>query len=169
MTFATEFFAFSDGEDTINPAAGGTTRKPSSNDSASGEPFDVEAFGGGIEELDVGVDITVGTGEEKTYIASSMPGTSAGTMAAGRGSRGISIGIGVAAGAALANQHRGLKRELSESNIASGMAGHGKQGSIYGTMGNMSGRSMSEQQKLERRVSTDDIPPPLSHTGVCSI
>nr|AML77740.1 putative LOV domain-containing protein [Sargassum fusiforme] len=31
------------------------------------------------------------------------------------------------------------------------MSGHGKLGSIYGTMGNMSGRSMSEQQKLERR------------------
>nr|AML79086.1 putative LOV domain-containing protein [Sargassum hemiphyllum] len=148
-----EFFAFSDGEDTTKPIAGGTTRDPSSNDSASGEPFDVEGFGGGIEELDVGVDPAVGAGEEKIFSAASMSDTSAGTTAAGRGSRGISIGIGVAAGAASANQHRGLKRELSESNIAGGTMGSmsGKHGSIYGTMGSMSGRSMSEQQKLERR------------------
>nr|AML77279.1 putative LOV domain-containing protein [Sargassum vachellianum] len=150
-----EFFAFSDGEDTVKPAAGGMTQGPSSNDSTSGETFDVEGFGSGIDELDVGVDIAVGTGEEKTSSASSMgdaASSSTATMAAARGgSRGISIGIGVAAGAASANQHRGLKRELSESNIAGRMSGHGKHGSIYGAIGNMSGRSMSEQQKLERR------------------
>lgn len=124
----------------------------------------MEGFGSGIEELDVGVDVSVGAGEEKTSSASSMgdaPSSSTGTTAAGRGSRGIGIGIGVAAGAASANQHRGLKRELSESNIAGRISGNGKHGSLYGTMGNMTGRSMSEQQKLERRVSTDDIPPPL--------
>lgn len=128
----------------------------------------MEGFGSGVEDLDVGVDATVGTGEGQTATASNAPASSsmsdtsatAVTMTAGRGSRGISIGIGVAAGAASAHQHRGLKRELSESNIAGGMSGHGEYGSIYGTMGNMSGRSMSEQQKLERRVSTDDIPPP---------
>nr|AML77069.1 putative LOV domain-containing protein [Sargassum integerrimum] len=148
-----EFFAFSDGEDTTKPTAGGMA----GNDSTSGETFDVEGFGSGIDDLDVGIEIAVGTGEEKAPSSSSVGDTSSsstGTMAAGRGaSRGISIGIGVAAGAASANQHRGVKRELSESSIAGRMSGQGKHGSIYGSrsMGNMSGRSMSEQQKLERR------------------
>lgn len=61
-------------------------------------------------------------------------------------SRGIGIGIGVAAGAAGLN--RGVKRELEDA----GMGGMGSE-DLAGAGGDMAGRSMSEQQKLERRVS----------------
>ena len=135
----------------------------------------------GVVGTDTGTGVAGGTtagagqpGSALTAITSttsdkSMPGqpmpmslmTTSMTAGRGRGSRGIGIGIGVAAG--VASAHRGLKRELSESNKL-GMSGNtggrghghghgqGNGGSVYGARGELGGRSASEQQKLERRV-----------------
>ncbi|CAM9397812.1 unnamed protein product [Ectocarpus sp. 12 AP-2014] len=82
--------------------------------------------------------------------AAAAPGGAAGASAAGqKPSRGIGIGIGVAAGAASA--HRGMKRELSDSNLAGAADWGGRNDMGWGGMGGDARRSMSEQQKLERR------------------
>lgn len=81
----------------------------------------------------------------------AAPSGGAGATASGqKPSRGIGIGIGVAAGAATA--HRGMKRELSDSNLG-GAAGWDDYDSGWAGLGGDARRSMSEQQKLERRVS----------------
>lgn len=117
-----------------------------SNENA-GESLDVENFGGLDSDMDLSVDTGV-SGGGQAAVEAGLAGTSG-----VRGSRGIGIGIGVAAGAATA--HRGVKRELSDSNIAGGAAAWDEKGveGSRGTAGDMAGRSMSEQQKLERRVS----------------
>lgn len=82
--------------------------------------------------------------------AAAASGGAGATASRQKPSRGIGIGIGVAAGAAIA--HRGMKRELSDPNLG-GATGWDGNDSGWAGMGGDARRSMSEQQKLERRVS----------------
>lgn len=136
------YFAFGgpQGEDSL--AAPGE----SSNESA-GETLDVEGFdsSGGAGGLGLGV---TARGQQAAAAAAAAGGASA-TSPGQKPSRGIGIGIGVAAGAATV--HRGMKRELSDSNLG-GAAGWDGNDSAWAGMGGDARRSMSEQQKLERRV-----------------
>lgn len=142
------YFAFGqsaqDGSSKTAPRAPGE----SSNESA-GETLDVEGLGGMAGELDPG---RLGAMPEEAQSQVGAAGATVAGMPSGRGSRGISIGIGVAAGAATA--HRGVKRELSDTTVAGAAGGYGKN-AAWGGVGSadITGRSMSEQQKLERRVS----------------
>lgn len=124
----------------------------SSNESA-GETLDVEGFGGASTTFGAGLGAGLGLGAMAGGVQPSAGGAGASVSgaASARGSRGIGIGLGVAAGAATA--HRGMKRELSDSNIAGAGGGAGSGPSWGGVGGDLSRRSMSEQQKLERRVS----------------
>ncbi|CAM9331862.1 unnamed protein product [Ascophyllum nodosum] len=165
-----DFFMFGDEENVQDTTEGGI---------GIGGDLDV-GLDAGVVGTDTGTGVAGGTtagagqpGSALTAITSttsdkSMPGqpmpmslmTTSMTAGRGRGSRGIGIGIGVAAG--VASAHRGLKRELSESNKL-GMSGNtggrghghghgqGNGGSVYGARGELGGRSASEQQKLERR------------------
>lgn len=142
------YFAFGqdaqDGFSNTPPTAPGE----SSNESA-GEALDVEGLGGTSGGLGPG-EMGALTGEAQ--LQAGAAGATAAGMPSGRGSRGIGIGIGVAAGVATA--HRGVKRELSDTTTAAAAGGYGKS-AAWGAVGgaDMTGRSMSEQQKLERRVS----------------
>lgn len=108
----------------------------------------MEGFDGSGGTGSLGLGAMAG-GQSATHAAAGGGGAGA---AASRPnpSRGIGIGIGVAAGAATA--HRGMKRELSDSNLG-GAAGWDGHESGWAGMGGDARRSMSEQQKLERRVS----------------
>eukprot|EP00752_Nemacystus_decipiens_P002221 g2108.t2 len=103
-----------------------------------------EVFSGGTGNLGLGA--TAG-GQSAAPAAASSGGAGA-KATRQKPSRGIGIGIGVAAGAATA--HRGMKRELSDSNLG-GAAGWDGDDSGWAGMGGDARRSMSEQQKLERR------------------
>lgn len=133
------YFAFGGTQGGSSLAAPGE----SSNESA-GETLDVEGFDGSGGTGSLGLGAMAGG-------QSAAPATAAGaTTSRQKPSRGIGIGIGVAAGAATA--HRGMKRELSDSNLG-GAAGWDGNDSGWAGMGGDARRSMSEQQKLERRVS----------------
>lgn len=142
------YFAFGqsaqDGFSNTAPRAPGE----SSNESA-GETLDVEGLGGTAGGLGAG-RLGAMPGEAQSQLG--VAGATAAGMPRGRGSRGIGIGIGVAAGAATA--HRGVKRELSDTTLPGAAGGYGKS-TAWGGVGSadITGRSMSEQQKLERRVS----------------
>ena len=142
------YFAFGGAEDVPSQTALAGPGE-SSNESA-GETLDVEGFGDAGNTFGGGLGAGLGLGAMAGGAQPSAggPGASAAGVASTRGSRGIGIGLGVAAGAATA--HRGMKRELSDSNIA-GAGGGARSGPSL--EGDMSRRSMSEQQKLERRVS----------------
>lgn len=135
------YFAFGgpQGEDSL--AAPGE----SSNESA-GEMLDVEGVdnSGGAGGLGLGV---AARGQQAAEAAAASGGGA--TTPGQKPSRGIGIGIGVAAGAATV--HRGMKRELSDSNLG-GAADWDGNDSAWAGMGGDARRSMSEQQKLERRV-----------------
>lgn len=135
------YFAFGGAQRGDSLAAPGE----SSNESA-GETLDVEGFdhSGGAGGLGLGV---TAEGQQRSAVATASEGASASSPRQ-KPSRGIGIGIGVAAGAATV--HRGMKRELSDSNL--GAAGWDGNTSGWTGMGGDARRSMSEQQKLERRV-----------------
>ncbi len=140
------YFAFGGSQGGNSLAAPGE----SSNESA-GETLDVEGFegSGGTGSLGLGAI----AGGQQTAAGGGRGGGGGGegaTVTAQKPSRGIGIGIGVAAGAATA--HRGMKRELSDSNLG-GAASWDRNDSGWAGMGGDARRSMSEQQKLERRVS----------------
>ncbi|CAN0085720.1 unnamed protein product [Ectocarpus sp. 12 AP-2014] len=167
---------FSDCYFAFGGAEGGTSLAPahgeSSNESA-GETLDVEGSGSGQGGL--GLEAMAARAQQAGTAAAApaapaptppgaaaaaataagaaapaAPGGAAGASAAGqKPSRGIGIGIGVAAGAASA--HRGMKRELSDSNLAGAADWGGRNDMGWGAMGGDARRSMSEQQKLERR------------------
>ncbi|CAM9953634.1 unnamed protein product, partial [Ectocarpus sp. 8 AP-2014] len=165
---------FSDCYFAFGGAEGGTSLAPapgeSSNESA-GEMLDVEGSGSGQGGLGLRAMAAraqqAGTAAAAAAAArtppgaaaaaataaaaaAAAPGGAAGASAAGqKPSRGIGIGIGVAAGAASA--HRGMKRELSDSNLAGAADWGGRNDMGWGGMGGDARRSMSEQQKLERR------------------
>lgn len=90
-------------------------------------------------------------GEQPAITAAAASGGAGATASRQKPSRGIGIGIGVAAGAATA--HRGMKRELSDSNLGGAATGWDGNDSDWAGMGGDACRSMPEQQKLERRVS----------------
>lgn len=143
---------------TADMAVAGGAPGESSNESA-GEALDVEGFSGttnttfGASSLGAGLGLGATTsGAQQPLAGAGVTGVTApGGAATTRASRGIGIGLGVAAGAATV--HRGMKRELSDSNIAGAGRGAGSGPGWGGVGGDMSRRSMSEQQKLERRVS----------------
>ncbi|CAN0393450.1 unnamed protein product [Pylaiella littoralis] len=138
--FSDCYFAFGGAQRGDSLAAPGE----SSNESA-GETLDVEGFdhSGGAGGLGLGVRAE---GQQRSAVATASEGASASSPRQ-KPSRGIGIGIGVAAGAATV--HRGMKRELSDSNL--GAAGWDGNTSGWAGMGGDARRSMSEQQKLERR------------------
>ena len=108
----------------------------------------MEGFDGSGGTGSLGLGAMAGGQSAAPAVASS--GGAGATASRQKPSRGIGIGIGVAAGAATA--HRGMKRELSDSNLG-GAAGWDGNDSGWAGMGGDARRSMSEQQKLERRVS----------------
>nr|AML77773.1 putative LOV domain-containing protein [Dictyopteris undulata] len=116
------YFAFGDQDGC--QLGGKEMAQDSSEGGVEGPALDVEGFGS------LGTDVNAGIGLEPRPPSHTFTG----------GRRGIGIGIGVAAGAAGAN--RGVKRELSETRLG---------GSFPFGVGEAAGRSMSEQQKLERR------------------
>lgn len=145
----------------------------SSNDSA-GETLDVEGFGGigdgGLSSaggllrggLTAGNNLGglgVGVQQQQQPRVGTVGGVTslgASPISSRGGSRGIGIGIGVAAGMTniAGSAHRGMKRELSDPNIAGEAGGdYGTGAGWAGICADMGGRSMSEQQKMERRVS----------------
>lgn len=142
------YFAFGggDGDGGTSLAAPGE----SSNESA-GETLDVEGFDGASGAGGMGAMAGGGQQGPPPTTAAPAAATSAFGGAAGlenagqKPSRGIGIGIGVA------TAHRGMKRELSDPNVA-GAAGRDGMDAGWGGMGGDTRRSMSEQQKLERRV-----------------
>lgn len=137
------YFAFGGTQGGSSLAAPGE----SSNESA-GETLDVEGLDGSGGPGSLGLAAMAG-GQAATPAAAAS-GESGATASRQKPSRGIGIGIGVAAGAATA--HRGMKRELSDSNLG-GAAGWDGNDAGWAGMGVDARRSMSEQQKLERRVS----------------
>nr|AML78878.1 putative LOV domain-containing protein [Scytosiphon dotyi] len=145
--FSDCYFAFGGGE-----GDGGTSLAApgeSSNESA-GETLDVEGFDGasgasGMGAMAGGQQGAPPAATATPSAAASALGGVAGLDTAGqKPSRGIGIGIGVA------TAHRGMKRELSDPNVA-GAAGRDGMDAGWGGMGGDARRSMSEQQKLERR------------------
>lgn len=158
------FFAFG-GADIGSSHVAAAGPGESSNESA-GETLDVEGFGGGgpgggggggpgggaFGSGLGGIGMALGDAAGGA-LAPTWPGVGTAGPATARGSRGIGIGIGVAAGVATA--HRGMKRELSDTNLdgGGGAGGDGGSGAWGGVGDDVSRRSMSEQQKLERRVS----------------
>ncbi|CAB1113051.1 unnamed protein product [Ectocarpus sp. CCAP 1310/34] len=164
--FSDCYFAFGGAEGGTSLAA---APGESSNESA-GEALDVEGPGSG--EGSLGLEAMAARAQQAgtaaaaaapaapaaaltppgaaAAAAAAAPSGAAGASAAGqKPSRGIGIGIGVAAGAASA--HRGMKRELSDSNLAGAADWGGRNDMGWGGMGGDPRRSMSEQQKLERR------------------
>ncbi|CAM9431945.1 unnamed protein product [Ectocarpus fasciculatus] len=163
--FSDCYFAFggAEGGNSLAPAPG-----ESSNESA-GETLDVEGAGSGQGGLGLGAmaagaqqagfvaaaappsaAAAAATAAAAAAAAAAAPGGAGGASAAGqKPSRGIGIGIGVAAGAASA--HRGMKRELSDPNLTGAAGWGGRNDMGWGGMGGDARRSMSEQQKLERR------------------
>ncbi|CAN0437374.1 unnamed protein product, partial [Hapterophycus canaliculatus] len=140
------YFAFGGAE-----GDGGTslTAPGGSSNESAGETLDVEGFDGasgssGIGAMAGGQHGAPPPAATTAAAASSLGGVTGLDTAGQKPSRGIGIGIGVA------TAHRGMKRELSDPNVA-GAAGRDGMDAGWGGMGGDARRSMSEQQKLERR------------------
>lgn len=127
----------------------------------------MEGFGGEGGGGDEGLGLGLGAMGRRAQPDSGGAGASGSAATSSRSSRGIGIGIGVAAGAATA--HRGIKRELSDPNIASTDGAYGSLAGCVGMDSDMAGRSMSDQQKLERRVRRGFFPAYDMQRATCSM
>ncbi|CAN0038932.1 unnamed protein product, partial [Laminaria digitata] len=126
--FSDCYFAFGGADDIPSQTDIAAGPGESSNESA-GETLDVEGFsganttfGGGLS-AGLGLAAIPGAAQPSAGAGGGASAGGAGVAASARGSRAIGIGLGVAAGAATV--HRGMKRELSDSNISGAVGGAG--------------------------------------------